>query len=100
MTPIILEQAEEEFRQSVSYYESKETGLGIRFRNEVATVVDWILDHPEIPRMRCHGYRRVNFRVFSHYVAYVIRGDIVWVVAIAHAHQRPEFWLRRIVKMK
>lgn len=75
MIQIILEQAEQEFSQSAAYYESKEPGLGIRFRNEVAAVVDWILEHPEIPRLRRRGYRRVNLRVFSHYVAYVIRGD-------------------------
>ncbi|MGA3182626.1 MAG: type II toxin-antitoxin system RelE/ParE family toxin [Verrucomicrobiota bacterium] len=99
MIPIVLEQAEEEFSQSAAYYESKEPGLGIRFRNEVAAVVDWILEHPEIPRLRRRGYRRVNLRVFSHYVAYVIRGDAIWIVAIAHAHQRPEFWIRRIMQM-
>jgi len=96
MTLIILEQAEQEFAKSAAYYESKEPGLGMRFRDEVATVVDWILAHPAIPRLRSRGYRRVNLRVFSHYVPYVIRGNILWVVAIAHAHQRPEFWIRRI----
>jgi plasmid stabilization system protein ParE len=100
MIQFVLEQAEEEFSQSVAYYESKEPGLGIRFRNEVAAVVEWILEHPAIPRLRPRGYRRVNLRVFSHYVAYVIREDTLWVVAIAHAHQRPEFWIGRIAKME
>ena len=56
----------------------------------------FLANHPEIPRLRPRGYRRVNLAVFSHYVAYVIRGDIIWVVAIAHAHQRPEFWIKRL----
>jgi plasmid stabilization system protein ParE len=96
MTLLVLEQAETEFSKSAGYYESKEPGLGIRFRGEVASVLEWSLDHPEIPRLRHRGYRRVNLRVFPHYVAYVIRGDVLWVVAIAHSHQRPEFWIRRI----
>ena len=99
MIQIILEQAEKEFSRSVAYYEAKEPGLGIRFRNEVAAVVDWILEHPEVPQLRRRGYRRVNLRVFSHYVAYVIREESLWIVAIAHAHQRPEFWVGRIAKM-
>ena len=45
MTQIVLEPAEEEFSRSAAYYESKEAGLGIRFRNEVAAVVDWIRAH-------------------------------------------------------
>jgi plasmid stabilization system protein ParE len=99
MTLVVLEQAEKEFSESARYYESKEAGLGIRFRDEVATVVAWILEHPEVPRMRPRGYRRVNLRVFPHYLAYVIRGGTLWIVAIAHGHQRPEFWLKRMVKL-
>ena len=98
MTLIVLEQAEKEFSKSAAYYESKERGLGFRFRDQVAEIVNWIQEHPEIPRLRPRGYRRVNLRVFSHYVAYVIRGDTLWIVAIAHAHQRPEFWIRRIAQ--
>lgn len=99
MTLVVLKQAENEFSKSVSYYESREAGLGIRFRDEVAATVGWIQEHPEVPRIRPRGYRRVNLRVFPHYVAYVIRGETLWVVAIAHAHRRPEFWIRRIVKL-
>ncbi len=35
MTLITLEEAEQEFVESVAYYESQEPGLGLRFRNEV-----------------------------------------------------------------
>jgi plasmid stabilization system protein ParE len=96
MTVIILREAEDELAESALYYESKEPGLGTRLRAEVATVADWILRNPEVPPLRPKGYRRVNLRVFPHYVAYIIRGDTIWVVAIAHGHQRPEFWLGRI----
>jgi len=64
MTLVVLDQAEKEFSASARYYESKESGLGIRFRDEVAAAVNWILEHPEIPRIRFCGYRRVNLRVF------------------------------------
>jgi len=71
MTLTVRNEAEIEFSESVVHYESREAGLGARFR-------------------------RVNLKVFSHYIAYVIRGDVIWVAAIAHAHQRPEFWRRRL----
>ena len=96
MTQVTLEDAEREFVASVAYYESREPGLGSRFRDEVETVMDWILRFPEVPRVRQKGYRRVNLRTFPHYVAYVIRGDLIWVVAIAHGHQRPEYWIKRV----
>ena len=96
MTLITLDEADHEFAESAAYYESREPGLGIRFRDEVAAVVDWIHRNPEVPRLRGKGYRRVNLRVFPHYVAYLVRGDTIWIVAIAHGHRRPEFWLHRI----
>jgi toxin ParE2 len=96
MTVIVLRQAEEELTESTLYYESKGPGLGKRLQDEVATTLDWILRHPEVPRLRPRGDRRVNLHIFPHYIAYIIRGDALWVVAIAHAHRRPEFWLERL----
>ena len=96
MTLILIEEAEQEFVESVAYYDSREPGLGTRFRDELAVVMQWILQYPDVPRLRRKRYRRVNLRIFPHYVAYVIRGETIWVVAIAHRHRRPEFWLKRI----
>ncbi len=96
MTLITIEEAEQEFVETVAYYELKEPGLGFRFRDEVASVVDWIRQFPEVPRLRRKGYRRVSLRAFAHYVAYVIRGETIWIVAVAHGHRRPEFWIDRI----
>src|SRR5688500_17563650 len=75
MTVVILGEAEREFAASVAYYESKETGLGWRFRTEVVEAVGWIERNPEVPRLRPNGYRRRNLQAFPHYVAYVIRDD-------------------------
>ena len=80
MTLIILREAEEELAASAFYYRSKQPGLGVRLRQEVAAVVDWILHRSEVPRLRPKGYRRVNLRVFPHYIAYIVRGDTIWVV--------------------
>ena len=96
MTLITLDEADQEFIESVAYYESREAGLGLRLRDEVAAAVDWILRFPQVPRLRRDLYSRVNLRVFPHYVAYVIRGDTIWIVAIAHGHRRPEYWIHRI----
>ena len=96
MTLITLHEAEIEFYESIAHYELKEAGLGIRFRDEAEAVVNWISRNPEVPRLRRKGYRRVNFPVFQHYVAYIIRGNVIWIVSIAHGHRRPEFWLERL----
>ena len=57
MTLIILGEAEQDFAESIAYYESKEPGLGWRFRNEMAEAVKRILRNPELARLRPKGYR-------------------------------------------
>ena len=52
MTLIVLGEAGEEFAESVQYYESKEVGLGARFRDEVVEAVERIVSNPELPRLR------------------------------------------------
>jgi len=91
----ILREAEEELREAIAYYEKVEPGLGIRLKEEARAVIERILNNPEMPSLRAQGYRRVNFNIFRHYVAYFIWNGTIWVVAIAHAHQRPEYWLER-----
>jgi hypothetical protein len=56
MTVVILAEAEREFAESTAYYESKEAGLGWRFRTEVVEAVGWIERNPELPRLRPKGY--------------------------------------------
>jgi len=41
------------------------------------------------------GYRRVNLRIFPYYIAYIIRSNGLWILAIAHTHRRPEYWIER-----
>ena len=62
----ILEEAAAEFADAISRYESIESGLGIRLKEEVKSVVHWIADQPELPRVRSKGYRRVNLKVFPY----------------------------------
>ncbi len=95
MKLIVLPQAADEFEDAVVHYEEKQPGLGRRFRDEVDQQMRWILEHPDIPRLRPAGYRRVNLKVFPHYIAYFETGATVWVLAIAHGHREPEYWIDR-----
>ena len=91
----ILDEAAAEFADAIARYESIESGLGVRLNLELRAAVAWIAEHPELAHVRPKGYRRVNLKVFPYYVAYVIRDDILWVLAIAHAARRPEYWIGR-----
>ena len=85
-----------EVREAGDYYEEEEPGLGDRFWQEFDSHVRWILSNATKPRLRSGGYRRVNLRTFSYYIAYMIRGDVVVLLATAHAARNPEYWIGRM----
>lgn len=91
----ILDEAANELNEAIGYYEEIEPGLGIRLKEEARRVLSWIQTNPLLPRIRPRGYRRVNFRGFEYYAAYFIWNDSIWILALAHARKRPEYWLKR-----
>lgn len=96
MTYDFFPEAKEEFIEATLAYEAKQSGLGWRFRQEVGHVIDWIVGHPFVPRERTGGYRRLNCPVFKHYVAYMVRGETIYIVAVAHGHRFPDYWRARL----
>jgi len=90
-----LEEAEIELFEAAAWYESKETGLGKRFRYEVAHVLDRIVEDPMLWRERPNGYRRVNCPVFPYYIPFFIRRDKIIIAAVAHEHRKPGYWKSR-----
>ena len=95
MRIIVLPQAADEFDDATDYYEQQQAGLGRRFRDEVDRHIRWVAEHDEVPRLRSGGYRRVNLKVFPHYVAYLRTAETIWILAIAHGHRKPEYWIGR-----
>jgi plasmid stabilization system protein ParE len=96
MTVEFLQEAEEELREAVLWYEAKEPGLGRRLRDDVAHVVSRIAEDPMLWSEREGGYRRVNCPVFPYFVAYLIRGQKIIIVAVGHGHRKPEYWKSRL----
>lgn len=95
MNHTVLLEAEKEVKDAILYYEEKQEGLGVRFRDEADEYIRWILENPEVPRLRRLGYRRVNFDVFPYYIPYIIHENHIWILAFAHASKIPHYWIKR-----
>lgn len=89
-------EAREDLFDAADYYESKDAGLGIRFRDQIADILKVVITAPYLWRERTSGYRRVNCPVFPYYIAYVVRDDALVVVAVAHSMREPGFWHTRL----
>lgn len=95
MTLHFLPEASAELQEAAEYYESRQEGLGCRFRNEVLEVCGLVLQQPLLWREHPGGYRRVNCPVFPYYVVYFIRSERIVIAAVAHGHRHPDYWKQR-----
>ena len=91
----VLQEAEDELKGAIAYYEQIQPGLGIRLKEEARAVIQWVSLNPRLSRPRPNGYYRVNFKVFPYYIAYFIAADTIWILAAAHCRRRPEYWITR-----
>lgn len=90
-----LPEARAELLDAVAYYEGELSGLGLRLWEEVDQHISWIERNCEVPRLRPGGYRRVNLKLFPYYISYIVRQPVIWILAVAHGHTRPEYWIDR-----
>ncbi len=95
MTVRFVQEAREEFLDAIRYYEEAEPGLGRRFSVEIESTVRGLRDHPETYRIRSAEQRRINLKTFPFCLPFIIRGETVWVLAVAHESRKPRYWISR-----
>ena len=79
----------------VGDYEARVPGSGVRFRVAVEAVCSEIEQNPLRWRERAGGYRRVNLRDYPFYLPFVIRDEVIRIMAVAHASRNPDYWKHR-----
>lgn len=82
------------------WYERQLPGLAVELSDEVDRALDAIAEQPSTwplwPRVDvAMGVRRFLLPRFPFAIGYVVEGDAITVLAIAHLRRRPGYWLRR-----
>ena len=98
MKPLLIsEPASLELAEAVRWHEERRPGWGGRLFDAVAGTLALIESHPEIgsPRRGRLPARQLKVRGFPYLVAYRVRSDDLYVVAIAHTSRRPGYWKYR-----
>ena len=98
MKPAILHaEAESELRAHVAYYEGKSPGLGLDLEARVRRAVQEIRGRPAgFPFHHAPPIRKRHLKRFPFTIYYVELPDALWILAVAHNRQRPDYWRRRI----
>ena len=97
MKVTFLKIAAAEFDDAVTYYESEQPGLGARFHSEVSRSLKRIMDFPSAYQTFSPRTRRCLIAKFPYGIIYryePANGEVL-VVAVAHLHRRPDYWVVR-----
>lgn len=93
-------EAEDETRAAALWYEQQRSGLGVEFLTAVDVAIQRIRQAPlrfahveSLPEE--HNVRRVLVDRFPFMLVYVVQGDEIRIVAVAHTSRRPGYWRNR-----
>ena len=93
-----LEVAQHELDETVEYYNMESSGLGDQFLLEVLKSLERIRKFPHAWQPFTEDSRRCQTHRFPYGITFQILPSEILVVAIAHLHRRPGYWLDRISK--
>lgn len=88
-------EAEAEFAHAVDYYTERRSRLGREFAAAVEQAIIFARSNPAAGTPVRGDLRRWLVRRFPYYVLFRELGEQVFILAIAHQRQRPEYWSDR-----
>ena len=84
-----------EYEGDIRYYKNRQPGLQLRFVAAVEEAIHRILEHPQRWRRIEPDIQRCLTRTFPYAIIYSVRGDTVFILAIAHGSREPGYWKHR-----
>ena len=95
MRVIFTELALAELNEARDYLEAEFEGLGTAFKSDVARAKNLISRHPFAGSSETAEVRRCLLHKFPYKLLYSIESDHILVIAVAHHHRRPNYWVDR-----
>jgi len=86
-----------ELDNAAEYYELEVPGLGLRFLEEIKLGIRRILEYPNAWAIEKEDIRRYVLHKFPYKILYSNETDYVYIIAIAHGHRRPNYWIERVL---
>ena len=84
-----------ELNDAVDYYNQEYPGLGDRFKIEVKKAAERISEYPTSWSVEKEDIRKYLMHKFPYKLLYSIEEDHLFIIAIAHQHRRPDYWVDR-----
>ena len=96
MNIIISRIAKDEFESAKEFYELEISGLGKKFQQEIKQALLRIQQFPHACPFERDEVRRYILLKFPFKILFSIQNDSIIVLAFAHQHRHPEYWIDRL----
>ncbi|MCC6125329.1 MAG: type II toxin-antitoxin system RelE/ParE family toxin [Pirellulales bacterium] len=90
-------EAKAEFKAATRWYQSRQSGLGTEFREEVHFAIERMRLSPEAFACLENEVRCVTTHRFPYQILYKIYPDFIFIYAVMHHHRDPDYWKSRLV---
>lgn len=91
-----LEPAEQELDDAREYYNDQAPNLGDAFVLEIISTLRRIELYPDAWMEIAADIRRCRLNRFPYGIIYSQDNDEILVLAIAHLHRKPDYWIERL----
>jgi plasmid stabilization system protein ParE len=92
----IRSEAQQEINEAFEWYFARSPEAAEAFLAEIETSLQQIVSHPRLYPIFSENTRRRVLNRFPYSVFYIEKEDLILVVAVAHAKQRPGYWKKRV----
>ena len=86
--------AKQELDDATYYYEIERQGLGKQFRQEVKKAITRLSAYPKAWSIECGDVRKCILHKFPYKLLYSIEVDHIFIIAVAHQHRKPDYWIK------
>ncbi len=91
-----IEPASIELDDAIEYYNLQSNGLGNKFLAEVTETIELINSFPLLWSQNSAHTRKAVLRKFPYNLIYSIYQNKIFIIAVAHQHRNPEYWIERL----
>ena len=96
MDIIFNELAVREMNDAIAYYELQFSGLGAAFKEEIKNSITRIIKYTKAWPKVDEDIRKYSLHKYPYNVYYSFEKNHVYIIAIAHQHRKPNYWIDRI----
>jgi len=89
--------AQSEVDDAVAWYASQSRSLGTQFLDDLDRTVRRIAAYPRASTEIEEGLRRCLLSRFPYGIIYGIDSETVIIIAVAHLHREPRYWIDRLL---